>query len=172
MAVGLIAQAAQAAEHPTGAAVSDQQEHPTGAPASDRQQHSTGAPGKVCPLPDAGGSKASMARIRKEYVNAVREYVKAKEPFVIHDDKLNKDWDLKLIRVHKDRIVSLGGNKFFACSDFKSVKKGGKDRLDLDFFATKNPDGTWKVEKVLIHKVNGKPRYTWNDKNEMVPAND
>ena len=56
-------------------------------------------------------------------------------------------------------------------ADFKTVEKGAKDKLDLDFYATKGPDG-WKIDKTVIHKVNGKPRYTYNDKNEMVPVTD
>ncbi|NNN07059.1 MAG: hypothetical protein HKL90_14280 [Elusimicrobia bacterium] len=160
MAACLLAQAARADEHPAADAA-DQMEHPA-----------AGASAKWCPLKDAGGSKAEMARIRKEYVAAVRAYVKTKAPFTVHDDKLGKDWTLKLVRVHQDRIMQLGDNQFFACSDFKSARKGGKDALDLDFFASKNPDGAWKIDKVLIHKVNGKPRYTWNAKNEMVPVKD
>ncbi|MBI4369898.1 MAG: hypothetical protein HY547_06690 [Elusimicrobia bacterium] len=168
-------------EHPTGAAPSAAEEHPkehpTKSSASGKEEHPKGKEhpehpkGKSSQAPE--GSKAWMTQIRKEYDNAVCEVSKAKtnEPYIIHDDKLGKDWEIKLVRVHKKRIVSLGNNRFFACSDFKSVKKGEKDKLDLDFFATKNQDGTWNVEKVLIHKVNGIPRYTWNEKNEMAPAN-
>lgn len=155
----------QPKEHPAKSAASEKKEHPKG---KEHPEHPKGEHSKA---PE--GSKAWMNQIRKEYDNAVHEYAKAKtkEPFVVRDDKLGKNWELKLVRVHKDRIVSLGNNRFFACSDFKSVKAGEKDTLDLDFFATKNPEGTWNVEKVMIHKVNGNPRYTWNEKNEMVPVN-
>lgn len=159
-------------EHPAGAPATGQEEHPAQVPKTKAKEHPEHPKGKPGQAPE--GSEAWLKQIRKEYDNAVCDYAKAKskEPFVIHDEKLNKDWELKLVRVHKDRIVSLGKNRFFACSDFKSVKKGEKGKLDLDFFATKNPDGSWNVEKTLIHKVDGRPRYTWNDKNEMVQGND
>lgn len=121
------------------------------------------------------GSKAWEKQMHKEFVKAVKAHVKerkaAEGSFRIEDEKLGKVWKLKLLRVHKKRVVGLGGKSFFACADFKSVEKGSKDKLDLDFYATKGPDG-WKIDKVLIHKVNGKPRYTYNDKNERVPVKD
>lgn len=178
----VMAASLKAAEHP--------EEHPAGAPASSQQQQPAQAPqampqaqpaakehpehpsGKPAQAPE--GSKAWLNQIRKEYDAKVCEVGKGKsktEAYRIHDDKLGKDWDLRVVKVHKDRIVQLGKNQFFACSDFKSVKIGEKDKLDLDFFATKNPDGSWTIDKALIHKVNGVPRYTWNEKNEMVPAN-
>ncbi len=175
VAVSLLAAGAFAAEHP--------KEHPTGGSAQAPQmapeaqpqskEHPEHPPGKPASAPE--GSKAWMRQIRKEYDAKVCEIGKGKsmtESYSIHDDKLNKDWDLRVVKVHKDRIVQLGPNKFFACSDFKSVKPGEKDKLDLDFFATKNTDGSWSIDRALIHKVNGKPRYNWSEKNEMVPAND
>jgi len=183
MAVLLAAASLKAAEHPkehpTGAPASGQQEHPAQTPQaapqaqSKAKEHPEHPPGKPAQAPE--GSKAWMNQIRKEYDAKVCEVGKAKSKtdwYTIHDDKLNKDWNLRVAKVHKDRIVQLGPNKFFACSDFKSVKRGEKDKLDLDFIATKNPDGSWTIDKALIHKVNGKPRYTWNEKNEMVPVND
>ncbi|MBI2071044.1 MAG: hypothetical protein HYT79_10650 [Elusimicrobia bacterium] len=152
-------------EHPAGAAASEHKEHPKG------KEHPEHPKGKPAQAPE--GSKAWMKQIRNEYDAKVCEVGKGKsktESYTIHDDKLNKDWELRVVKVHKNRIVQLGKNQFFACSDFKSVKKGEKDKLDLDFFATKNPDGSWTIDKVLIHKVNGVPRYTWNEKNEMAPA--
>lgn len=144
-------------------------EHPACPPNQPDQTQQAAPQGQ--PAQPPGAAPLGTRRILKTYETVVREHVKAEsdEPFVAHDDKLNKEWKLKLLRVHTDRIVSLGNNRFFACSDFKSVNS--KDKLDLDFVATRSPDGTWKMEKVLIHKVNGRPRYTWNEKNEMVPLN-
>ena len=162
--VALLAAAGlKAAEHP---------EHPAGASASTQKEHPE-HPAAKKPAQAREGSKAWLNKIRKEYDAKVYEVGQGNsktESYRIHDDKLGKDWDLRVVKVHKDRIVQLGGDKFFACSDFKSVKKGEKDKLDLDFFATKNLDGSWSIDKALIHKVNGTPRYNWNEKNEMVPA--
>lgn len=147
-------------EHPTSSS-SPAEEHPK---AKSSAEHPAGHEHPV-------GSKGWNKHMRKEYTQAVENHVKEKSTdgaFTIKDDKLDKEWRLKLAGVHKKRIAHLGGTSFFACADFKSVETGSKDKLDLDFYATKTGNN-WKIDKVLIHKVNDKPRYTYNDKNEMVP---
>jgi hypothetical protein len=80
--------------------------------------------------------------------------------FMIRDDKLNKNWQLKFVKVHDPvRTFQKGGQTiYFACSDFKSVD--GKDLLDIDFWMV--PEGD-KLEVIdtKIHKVNGQVRYTY-----------
>ena len=151
----LLAASVKAAEHP--------KEHPT------TQEHpatpaSPAEPAKV-------GSKPWIKQMNKEYVRAVEDAIaKAKSSggFKVHDEKLNKDWSLTLDRVHKDRIAYLGNNAFFACADLKSSAPGDKSKVDLDFYATKTGD-SWKIDRILVHKIDGKARYTYNAKNEMVP---
>ena len=157
-----------AAEHP---------EHPTAKPAAPAQEHPAAKPDKEKKAEHPAhehpvGSKHWLKDVRKGYTAAVEKKVKddiAAGGFTVKDEKLGKDWNLKLDHVHKDRIVSLGGDKFFACADFKSAEKGSKEKVDLDFYATKKGD-SWSIDKVLVHKVDGKERYTYNDKNEMVPV--
>ncbi len=160
--------AVQAGEHPK-----EHPEHPKPAaapaakPAAAKHEHpeDNAAP--------QAGSPEWVKRMTREYTKAVESHIKTAGPtgsLTVPDDKLKKDWGLKLKRLHKDKVVSLGGNRFFACADFKDAAKGSKDTVDLDFYAMKADDGSWKIERVLIHKVNGAPRYTYNDKNEMVPA--
>ena len=118
------------------------------------------------------GSKHWNKQMRREFNAAVEDHVRrsaADGGFKVRDEKLGKTWSLALVGVHKKRIVHLGGSSFFACADFKTVGKGQKAMLDLDFYATKGKGG-WTIDKTLIHKVNGKPRYTYNDKNERVPV--
>ena len=122
------------------------------------------------------GSKAWTKEMNKEFTKAVEDHVARKfaaegGAFNIQDEKLGKEWALSLVGVHKKRVVHLGDQHFFACADFKTVGPGKKDKLDLDFYASKTADG-WKIDKTVIHKVNGTPRYTYNEKNEMVPVKD
>lgn len=162
--------APRAEEHP--------HEHPQEHPAAPAAQAEAAKPAAQKPRPAEAapvtGSKQWNREMRREFNEAVRKHVlgqAAGGAFKVQDDKLGKEWELKLIRVHKHKIVHLGAESFFACADFKTVGKGRKENLDLDFYATKGPDG-WKIDKTLVHKVGGKPRYTYNQKNEMIPAGD
>lgn len=172
-----------AAEHP--------KEQPTAAQAKDQpaeKEHPAGQkPGRHRPWwkfwavgehPEGqehqAGSKGWNEQMRKEFNETVEGHVERQSvdgAFKVKDEKLGKEWALKLIGVHKKRIVQLQGQSFFACADFETVGKGEKAKLDLDFYAAKGPDG-WKIDKTVIHKVDGKPRYTYNEKNEMVPVKD
>ena len=80
--------------------------------------------------------------------------------FIIRDEKLGKDWRLKLAKVH-DPIRTFkkdGKTIYFTCSDFESLD--GKDVLDIDFWMV--PDGKkMKVIDTKIHKLNGKPRFAY-----------
>jgi len=80
--------------------------------------------------------------------------------FVIHDDKLNKDWRLKLVQVHDPvRTFEKGGQTiYFACSDFKA--DDSKDVLDIDFWMVSKANKL-EVIDTKIHKVNGEARYTY-----------
>ncbi len=66
---------------------------------------------------------------------------------------------LDLIRVHDDRLSSIGGGKYFACVDMKATD--GKT-YDIDFFMTGQP-GNMKVTETSVHKINGKPLYNWKE---------
>ncbi len=68
---------------------------------------------------------------------------------------------LDLIRVHDDRLSSIGGGKYFACVDMKATD--GKT-YDIDFFMTGQP-GNMKVTETSVHKINGKPLYNWKEVN-------
>ncbi|MBI5631312.1 MAG: hypothetical protein HY921_10575 [Elusimicrobia bacterium] len=168
LALGLAlasAAASRAGEHP--------KEHPS-APSGTVESAPAGEHPKGHEHPV--GSKAWTKAMNKEFTKAVEDHVAQRSAaeggaFKIQDEKLGKEWALKLIGVHKKRVVHLGDQRFFACADFKTVEKGKKDKLDLDFYASKTPEG-WKIDKTVIHKVNGKPRYTYNEKNKMVLMRD
>jgi len=124
------------------------------------------------PAPDthpADEQAASPEEIRAEFSGIVEKYIaevskKNDVAFVFRDEILGKTWRLKLVRIHKNKTVSLEGNRYFACVDFGELK--GEGKLDLDFYVDGPPD--WKVSEVLIHKVNGVPRYTYDENNNRV----
>lgn len=67
------------------------------------------------------------------------------------------DLSLKLVRVHTEYLSVLGPNEFFACVDL-ATENG--DVYDMDFFMSGEP-GDMKVTRTDLHKLNGKPYYTW-----------
>ncbi len=64
---------------------------------------------------------------------------------------------LKLVRVHTEYLSVLGQNEFFACVDL-ATESG--DVYDVDFFLEGTAD-SMVVTRETIHKLNGKPFYTW-----------
>jgi hypothetical protein len=71
----------------------------------------------------------------------------------------NKDLALNLVKVHDDRLSSLGGGKYFACVDMKAVNG---TIYDIDFFMAGQP-GSMRVTETSVHKINGKPLYNWKE---------
>ena len=113
------------------------------------------------PLAEHPGKAVTAKEVKK----SIKEHVKAASKsaggiFVIKDDKLNKEWRLKLDKIHDPvRQFEKDGNKiYFACSDFKSVDS--KDLLDIDFWMV-DKGGKLDVIDTKIHKVNGEPRFTY-----------
>jgi hypothetical protein len=67
------------------------------------------------------------------------------------------DLDLKLVRVHTEYLSVLGPNEYFACVDL-ATSEG--DVYDVDFFL-EGSIGDMNVTRTDVHKLNGKPYYTW-----------
>jgi transglutaminase-like putative cysteine protease len=67
---------------------------------------------------------------------------------------------LKLVRVHTEYLSNLGPRRHFACVDLADEKG---DVYDVDFFL-KGVAGEMEVTETTVHKLNGKPFYTWKQK--------
>jgi len=127
-----------AAEHPGGAV-----EHPGAA------------------VPQAKGKAITAAFVKKSIQYHVDSVSKAHAGvFMIHDDKMNKDWQLKLATIHDPvrKFEKDGQTFYFACSDFNAI--GSKDVLDIDFWMVQKGD-MLEVMDTKIHKLNGEPRYQY-----------
>lgn len=100
--------------------------------------------------------KVSIAEI-EEGIKAYIEDQKSKnEGFFLVNDK-GEELRLKLVRVHTEYLSNLGPNSHFACVDLADEKG---DVYDVDFFLEGEP-GQMKVTETSLHKLNGKPRYSW-----------
>jgi len=101
-------------------------------------------------------SKADISAGIKSYINNERRRAADKK---FHVNYRGKNLALDLIKVHDDRLSSLGGGKYFACVDMK-----GADGTiyDIDFFMAGQP-GSMTVTETSVHKINGKPLYNWKE---------
>lgn len=68
-----------------------------------------------------------------------------------------KNLQLQLVRVHTEYLSNLGPSRHFACVDLADVSG---DVYDVDFFLEGSP-GNMTVTETTLHKLNGKPFYTW-----------
>jgi hypothetical protein len=80
--------------------------------------------------------------------------------YKMEDKDAKKTWSMKLDHVHKERLARLDPKTYFACTDFKS--DDGKT-VDVDFFM-KDDGEKLVMTDATIHKVDGKPRYNWQEK--------
>ncbi|HEY3202312.1 MAG TPA: hypothetical protein VGL03_01510 [Thermoanaerobaculia bacterium] len=80
----------------------------------------------------------------------------------VDDPVQHKTLQLKLEKVHDDRLSQVGPNTYFACADF--VEKDGT-KYDIDVFMQGKSKDDLKETEVSVHKVNGKERYTWFEEN-------
>jgi VCBS repeat-containing protein len=99
----------------------------------------------------------------------IRDYIQWHEQklgvFTISDPKqIGKLRTLKLVRVHER--VGKTGDYYYSCTDMQDVATG--DQLDLDFDVS-DTAGKLQVVAVRIHKDNGKPRYTYDEHDNLIP---
>lgn len=73
-----------------------------------------------------------------------------------------KELRLKLVRVHTEYLANLGPRSHFACVDLADVEG---DLYDVDFFLSGDP-GFMTVTETSVHKINGQPYYTWEQKSD------
>ncbi len=106
----------------------------------------------------------------EELRQTIRDYIARQEQalgaFTVPDPKGGKGIlrTLTLIRVHER--VGKTGDYYYSCTDMNDVATG--DELDLDFDVS-DTNGVLKVVAVRIHKDNGKPRYTYDANDNLVP---
>lgn len=101
----------------------------------------------------------------------IRDYIQWHEDklgsFTLPDPKqIGKLRTLQLVRVHER--VGKTGDYYYSCTDMKDVASG--DELDLDFDVSDQGEKL-QVVAVRIHKDNGKPRYTYDSSDNLIPLN-
>ena len=77
-----------------------------------------------------------------------------------HMSSKGKELRLELVRVHTEYLSNLGPRRHFACVDLADISG---DVYDVDFFLEGDP-GKMNVTETTLHKLNGKPLYTWKQR--------
>ena len=109
--------------------------------------------------PAAKQSKAySMDELEKAITAEIQNAQKADGFYHLKDG--DKTWNLKLDHVHKERLARVDPKTYFACTDFKS---DDNHTVDVDFFM-KNDGEKLVLSDATLHKVDGKARYNWKEK--------
>ena len=104
-------------------------------------------------------TEATMSNVSDGLKEFISGYATKSPDKKFHIPFQRKDLALDLVKVHDDRLSSLGGNKYFACVDMKAAD--GKI-YDIDFFMAGQP-GSMKVTETSVHKINGKALYNWKE---------
>ncbi len=109
------------------------------------------------PFASAATSNTGPASNNSEFSADQRPHERSKQCKKFHVNYRGKNLALDLVKVHDDRLSSLGGGKYFACVDMKAAD----GRIyDIDFFMAGQP-GSMAVTETSVHKINGKPLYNW-----------
>ena len=144
-----------------GMSLRAQNEHPQNQPTQEhpKEEHPSAKP-------------VSTDTLEKAIRDQIAERSKANDgKFTVQDDVLHKTWQLELLRVHTDKLTQLDDKTYFACVDFKA---DDGTIVDVDFYI-KNNNGALKLSDTTVHKVSGKPRFTYQKKGdywERIPIND
>ncbi|HLG93989.1 MAG TPA: hypothetical protein VI546_04065 [candidate division Zixibacteria bacterium] len=123
------------------------QEHPTEHPKAKTESKKS----------EAALATADLSKAIKEYV---AKDAKLKGGFyLVYDPVSKKTLEMTLDKVHEDRLSKVADGVYFACVDCKATD--GKV-YDVDIFM-KGDKSKLEVNEVSVHKVDGAPRYGWEE---------
>ncbi len=137
-----------------GLVLAQTNEHPAEHPKKTEQ------PKAEHPKAEHPAKKMTTADIDTAITAHITEGSKADGKFHAKDNVLNKTWDLTLVKVHKDKLTALDAENYFACVDLKA---DDGTMVDVDFFL-KGDHGKLVVTDTSVHKINGEPRYMYEEK--------
>ncbi len=101
-------------------------------------------------------TKDALAHAIRAHVNKVAQDHDGAYP--LQDPETGQALQLKLEKVHKERLARTAPDTYFACVDFDAPDG---TTYDVDFFMKGTQANDLAFQKFSIHKVNGEPRYTW-----------
>ena len=121
--------------------------------------------GYSCNAPEKAKNEAAaplaISEIEAEIKNYISQTTQKNAGFFPVKDE-NHDLKMKLVRVHTEYLSNLGPTSHFACVDL--VDESG-DVYDVDFFM-EGTAGSMVITSTSVHKLNGKPYYSWKQKQD------
>lgn len=116
------------------------------------------------------GTPAAAAPSDEDVRSAIRGYVeeeagRAQGYFEVFDPEIEDIRQLSFVQVHER--VGKTGDFYYSCADFKDADSGEMLDLDLD---VEDQNGVLNVVDVRIHKVDGSPRYTYDENGSRIPV--
>lgn len=105
--------------------------------------------------------KVKIAEIEAGIKAYIKEKTNQQDGFFYVEDK-DKELRMKLVRVHTEYLSNLAPKRHFACVDLADASG---DVYDVDFFLSGDP-GNMDVTETTVHKLNGKPFYTWKQQKD------
>lgn len=116
-----------------------------------------------------GGAEVHAEPTADDIRGAMKAYVMDQSgetgTFDVLDLETGELRNLELIRVHER--VGKTGDYYYSCADFTDVNTGEMLDLDLD---VEDKNGELSVVDVMIHKLDGKERYTYDENDNRIPA--
>ncbi len=114
---------------------------------------------------DKKADKPAHSYTMDELASAITSNIEAVQKkndgwYSMKDDKANTTLKMKLDHVHRERLAQIDPKTYFACTDFKT---DDGHTIDVDFFM-KDDGEKLVMSDSSIHKVDGKPRYNWQEK--------
>jgi hypothetical protein len=114
--------------------------------------------------PEHPKDKASTEMTTEALAKAITGYIDEDSMlkggyFLVYDTVDKKPLQLELLKVHDDKLASLGKGAYFACTDMKAADGS---IYDLDFFMQQTEHGIETTE-IAVHKKAGKARYGWKE---------
>lgn len=163
----LYPQAYAGGEHPKGEEhpqTTEEKEHPEGKEHPQGKEHPK-QPSSEHPKKEGETTEEPQSFNKSAVEATVTTYVNSQngKTVTLQDNQTHTTRTLTLTRIHSGKIARLGSKTAFVCADFKDTNG---ETVDLDFFLTNN-GGTYEVNKIDIHKVQGKERYTYVEQKGM-----
>ncbi|MCH7549306.1 MAG: hypothetical protein IH969_07220 [Candidatus Krumholzibacteriota bacterium] len=110
---------------------------------------------------DQAASEMTLDALAVAITDYVKQDAKLKGGFfLVYDAVDKKPLQLTLVKVHKDKLATLGDGVYFACTDMKTADG---TVYDLDFMMKETDHGI-RTTEVMVHKKSGEPRYAWKEK--------